>query len=287
MIQLIAMDMDGTLLTPPPSHITDNTVRILKKAADQGIHLALVSGRLVDDASQFAADAGLDMAVIGLNGSCMALHPFAPLSELHHFNRAQGKDILKSLLQVNAFFGMFCDHDLYVHEPDPDHPLPDMIWGTHLSSGRGKIYRDDAHGYLLSDRGISKFVVMDLHSAGFLDGLSARLQDLDPMPALSSSWKSNLEINPPGVTKGIALQKLCSMLSIPMEHVMAIGDNSNDLSMLDCAGYPVAMGNATSDILACARYRTLTNAEDGVAAAVSTLALHQNMKGVVCLEVSH
>ena len=287
MIQLIAMDMDGTLLTPPPSHITDNTVRILKKAADQGIHLALVSGRLVDDASQFAADAGLDMAVIGLNGSCMALHPFAPLSELHHFNRAQGKDILKSLLQVNAFFGMFCDHDLYVHEPDPDHPLPDMIWGTHLSSGRGKIYRDDAHGYLLSDRGISKFVVMDLHSAGFLDGLSARLQDLDPMPALSSSWKSNLEINPPGVTKGIALQKLCSMLSIPMEHVMAIGDNSNDRSMLDCAGYPVAMGNATSDILACARYRTLTNAEDGVAAAVSTLALHQNMKGVVCLEVSH
>ena len=287
MIQLIAMDMDGTLLTPPPSHISENTVRTLKQAAGKGIHLALVSGRLVDDASQFASDAGLDMAVIGLNGSCMALHPFAPLSELHHFDRDQGKNILKALLQLNVFFGMFCDHDLYVHETDPDHPLPDMVWGTYLSSGRGKIYRDDAHAYVLADRGISKFVVMDLQSAGFLDGLSISLQALDPMPALSSSWESNLEINPPGVTKGIALQKLCSMLSIPMEDVMAIGDNSNDRSMLDCAGYPVAMGNATPDILACARYRTLTNTEDGVAAAVSTLALHQNMKGVVCLEVPH
>ena len=84
MIQLIAMDMDGTLLTPPPIHITEKTIAVLKKASEQGIKLVLASGRPADDAGTFARNAGLDMAVIALNGSCMTLHPFDDLICVHH-----------------------------------------------------------------------------------------------------------------------------------------------------------------------------------------------------------
>ena len=114
MIQLIAMDMDGTLLTPPPIHITENTIAVLKKASEQGIKLVLASGRPADDAGTFARNAGLDMAVIALNGSCMTLHPFDNLICVHHLKKDSGIAVLRHLLEQNAFFGMFCDHDLYV-----------------------------------------------------------------------------------------------------------------------------------------------------------------------------
>ncbi|MBR2286896.1 MAG: HAD hydrolase family protein, partial [Clostridia bacterium] len=69
-------------------------------------------------------------------------------------------------------------------------------------------------------------------------------------------------------------------MHIPMEHVMAIGDNANDVPMLERAGISVAMGNATEDALASARYVTRTNTEDGVAAAILTLALNDAQEGV-------
>ena len=274
MIQLIAMDMDGTLLTPPPIHITEKTIAVLKKASDQGIRLVIASGRPADDAAVFASNAGLDMAIIALNGSCMTLHPFGDLMCVHHLEKDQGTAVLRLLLEQNAFFGMFCDHDLYIHEQDPIHPMPDMIWGTYLSEGRGRISRDEAQGWKLAERGISKFVIVDLKHSDIIQRIRPQLESIAPDLTFSSSWIDNLEINPRGVSKGTALTQLCSLLSVPMQQVMAIGDNSNDLSMLTCAGFPVAMGNATQDVLAVASYHTLSNTEDGVAVAVSRLALN-------------
>lgn len=279
MIQLIAMDMDGTLLTPPPIHITENTIAVLKKASEQGIKLVLASGRPADDAGTFARNAGLDMAVIALNGSCMTLHPFDNLICVHHLKKDSGIAVLRHLLEQNAFFGMFCDHDLYVHELDPLHPMPDMIWGTYLAEGRGQISRDECDAWAFAERGISKFVVVDLLHSDMLAKIRPEIEHLAPELTYSSSWKDNLEINPAGVSKGSALRELCSMLFIPMDDVMAIGDNSNDLSMLNCCGYPVAMGNATQDVLAACPYHTLRNTEDGVAAAISKLALKDSQTG--------
>lgn len=287
MIELIAMDMDGTLLTPPPIHITEKTISVLKKASDLGIQLVLASGRLADDAGAFARDAGLDPAVIALNGSCMTLHPFGDLLFSYHFTSSQATSILHSLFHHNALFGMFCDHDLYVHETDPANPAPEMIWGTHLNLSRGKIYREEKAAWNLAERGASKFVIFDFAGANFIPKLRAGVEAVSPDLTFSSSWRDNLEINPPNVSKGIALKALCSMLSIPMAHVMTIGDNSNDLSMLQCSGCPVAMGNATEDILSAASYQTLSNEEDGVAEAISALALNECTKGVRNLEIPH
>jgi len=74
---------------------------------------------------------------------------------------------------------------------------------------------------------------------------------------------------PPGVSKGWALERLARRLGVDRKETMAIGDNWNDVDMLEWAGHSVMMGNATADLRAMAKTRgwklTQPNDEDGVA----------------------
>ena len=83
---------------------------------------------------------------------------------------------------------------------------------------------------------------------------------------------SILDILPAGCSKGAALLRLAAMRGIEAAEMMAIGDNWNDLSMLEVAGYPVLMGNAPEDLLEFARGRGWRigrrHEEDGVAEAM-------------------
>ncbi len=83
---------------------------------------------------------------------------------------------------------------------------------------------------------------------------------------------SLVDILPAGASKGAAVRLLAEERRIDLGEMMAIGDNWNDLSMLEVAGHPVLMGNAPAELLAMARERgwtvTATNDEDGVAKAI-------------------
>ena len=72
----------------------------------------------------------------------------------------------------------------------------------------------------------------------------------------------------PQVSKGKALEALASHLEIPLGEVMAVGDGTNDISLLETAGLAVAMGNAPKAVRAVADHVTLDVAESGLAAAV-------------------
>ena len=79
---------------------------------------------------------------------------------------------------------------------------------------------------------------------------------------------SNLEFTRTGVCKVTGLKMLADFLDVPMERVMAVGDSENDLKMIEAAGYGIAMGNALESVKAVAKDVTLSNDEDGVAAAI-------------------
>jgi HAD superfamily hydrolase (TIGR01484 family) len=80
----------------------------------------------------------------------------------------------------------------------------------------------------------------------------------------SGEWHS-LGIFAQGADKGSALQAVLTKMNIPIERVMAIGDNTNDLPMFEFAAYRVAMGNGTADIKRAANIIAPTNEEEGVA----------------------
>jgi Cof subfamily protein (haloacid dehalogenase superfamily) len=85
---------------------------------------------------------------------------------------------------------------------------------------------------------------------------------------VTSSLDQNIEINSNTASKGNALHYLCQQLQIASTDVMAIGDAFNDISMLKYAGYSVAMGNAIPEVKEIAKFTTLTNTENGVAASI-------------------
>ncbi len=89
-----------------------------------------------------------------------------------------------------------------------------------------------------------------------------------PELIVTSSLEYNLEINAASATKGRALSKLAEFLDIPIKQTMAFGDGSNDLSMIQTAGVGVAMANGMDGVKEKADYITLSNEEDGVAAAI-------------------
>ncbi|MCI9138114.1 MAG: HAD family phosphatase [Lachnospiraceae bacterium] len=83
-----------------------------------------------------------------------------------------------------------------------------------------------------------------------------------------------LEIVPKGINKGSAVQRLCSLLQIPLENTVATGDAMNDIQMIETAHVGVAMKNATEDVKAAADYITSAdNNHGGVAEAISKFIL--------------
>jgi hypothetical protein len=82
-----------------------------------------------------------------------------------------------------------------------------------------------------------------------------------------------LELLSNQANKGEGVKALAEHLHLTADQVMAIGDQANDLAMINFAGTGVAMGNATDEIKAASQFVTKTNMEDGVAVAIQTLVL--------------
>ncbi len=82
-----------------------------------------------------------------------------------------------------------------------------------------------------------------------------------------------INILAPGVSKGKALEALASHLGVPLTEVIAVGDGTNDISLLASAGLAIAMGNAPSEVKAIADYVTLDVDHSGLAAAIEKFLL--------------
>jgi hypothetical protein len=82
-----------------------------------------------------------------------------------------------------------------------------------------------------------------------------------------------MEIVAPGVSKGRAVRWLARRHGIPLEQVMAIGDQRNDLEMIAAVGHGVAMAGAPAEVIAAARYVAPPIEEEGAAQMIERLVL--------------
>ena len=114
---------------------------------------------------------------------------------------------------------------------------------------------------------IGKIVVFSTEGQKVLGPLREELSQNDNL-VVTSSGARNIEINHVNAQKGVALQAYADSLNIPMDNVMAIGDNNNDVSMLKAAGISYAMGKGSDEVKLLAKHVTAPNTEDGAGIAI-------------------
>jgi Cof subfamily protein (haloacid dehalogenase superfamily) len=268
MIDLIAIDMDGTLLDS--AHTLSPRVKAAIAAARaRGVRIVLATGRPFCGIEEYLEQLGLDSEdeyCITFNGAVIQ-------------NATGTKSVAETTLGYDDF--IYCEkvaRDLGVHF----HVLYERSMMTPNADISSHTVRD---AYIsrtpLLYRSVEqvdpswrfrKFMMVD--HAAILDKAIAHLPpELMQRYTVVKSAADFLEILNPEAGKGRALATLAAHLGVPAERIMAIGDQENDLVMLEFAGVAVAMGNAIDAVKALADHVTSSNNEDGVALAIERYVL--------------
>jgi Cof subfamily protein (haloacid dehalogenase superfamily) len=280
-IRLLATDIDGTLLNPQ-FQISEGDLSALRRAHAAGIEIVLVTGRRHTFALPIAKQLGFDLWLISSNGAvtrslsgetfhrdllpaeicrqlCGAMQEFRGNTVLTFDRETRGAIVLERLDELGASIRRWLEKNMeYIEFVVPiekalvTDPVQAMFCGT--------VTRMSA-------------ALQALERSG-MDGLVTILRTEYPDRDLSMIDVLNAECS-----KGHALERWASHRGYRREEVMAVGDNHNDVEMLEFAGYPVIMGNACEELRARGWRVTRGNHECGVAAAVE-LALGETVGGL-------
>ena len=270
-IKLIAFDLDGTLLREDKS-ISRHNLAALEKAARMGIHIVPATGRILSVLPQPLQELDFIRYVICINGASVidrqqmqeiysAQIPLDRTLALIEFIRSLPADII---------YDCYADDSGWTTRENftlADEYIPHMPMRELFNSTRKPV--DDLIGFLRQRGKPVQKVQMYFREPGNRDAIIAQLQENFPDIQVSSSLSNNLELNWQDAGKHTALQVLCRQLGLTMDQVLALGDGSNDIGMLEAAGVGVAMANASQQVRRSADSVTADNESDGVAQAIA------------------
>lgn len=269
-IQLLVLDIDGTI-AGKSNDVREPVKQAIRKAQAKGIQVAIATGRMYCSALRFHQEVGSTLPLLAYQGAWIQdpatqqIHQHLPLSRttteqlLDYFE----SDGLLSLLSVHFYI----NDQLYVREITPEtqiyakradiKPIPVGNLRKTLTSEPTKILA------LSDDTAIIEQLLGSL-----------RKQYTPAELYLTTSVASFFEATNPAANKGAAVRYLAEeMLGLKAENVMTIGDNFNDVEMIEYAGLGVAMGDAPADVQAIAQWVAPSVEEDGVAAAIEAFVL--------------
>jgi Cof subfamily protein (haloacid dehalogenase superfamily) len=272
-IRLIASDIDGTLLNPE-FKISPKDLAALQRAHSLGIEIVLVTGRRHAFAMPIAKQLGFDLWLISSNGAvtrsfsgetfhrelmprdtcrelCHAMQAFRSNTVLTFDEEGKGAIVIERLDDLNSSIRRWLEKNMqYI-----DFVVP-------LESA------------LITDPVQAMFCGPTTRMVEALDvleaaGLGSRITVL--RTEYPERDLTMIDVLNTGCSKGHALARWAAHRGYSRDQVMAIGDNHNDVEMLEFAGHPVIMGNACAELRGRGWNVTLGNDECGVAAALADL----------------
>jgi 5-amino-6-(5-phospho-D-ribitylamino)uracil phosphatase len=285
MIKLLALDLDGTLLDSR-GKIPDANREAIRAAEEAGVLVTIATGRRFRDARPVGIDLELNAPLVTHNG---ALLKFAGSLETVAAELLD-PDTTREIVSVGKRFGgdalVSADPHgqgtlIYDRISDDNIPLQRYLeWAKRL---HGTEAADAvAHVEVLEDALPHHQVIHISFSGGcavMRDLLAVLEREMGPSVTILPTIYPRLDftlldILPPGASKGTGLEKLARLDGIEPGEVMVVGDNFNDVGMLEFAGTPVVMGNADASLRERPEfYTTLSNDEGGVATAIGRFIL--------------
>jgi Cof subfamily protein (haloacid dehalogenase superfamily) len=273
-IRLLALDIDGTL-TDPNFQVPARNIAALRAAHESGIEIILATGRRHDYALPIARELGFPVWLISSNGALIRSSD----SETFFTDRLPAR----TALELIQYMDEFRRHAVLTFDRPTCVPGNDSLVLESADELNNTVSR-----WLEVNRPYIKFV-SPLEDALTEDPLQAmycgrvaameRLQQkliqapfLDKITVMRTQYDHRdlciLDILNRECSKGHALKRWAEERGLSREQIMAIGDNHNDLEMLEFAGVAVVMGNASNELKQNGWKVTGSNAESGVAQAV-------------------
>jgi len=285
MIKLLALDLDGTLLNSK-GKIPEANKLAIRKAEEKGVLVTIATGRRFRDALPVGLELELNAPLITHNG---ALLKYAQNLETVAAS-VISTETVREILRVGREFGgdALLSGDphgkgvlLYDTVSAANIPLQKYIaWSKTLHGDEAEEavrhvenledVLDETETVHVSFSGkCAPMVEMEIILANELKNTATILTTRYPRLDFTL-----IDILPPDASKGIGVEKLTLIENLKRENVMVIGDNYNDLEMLEYAGTPIVMGNADPNLLERAEFHTtLSNDENGVALAIERFIL--------------
>lgn len=259
-IYLVAVDMDGTLLHNDKS-ISDYTINVLRKIVEKGILLVPASGRPLNGMKAAVLNnvKGIKYAICSNGAMLMDVQKEKSISETG-IPTEKALEALTYLEQFPVAVYVHTDRGTFRAEGWEKTGLSEKYPYIRFSEGNVKNLRE-----FLRTSGVN---VMKMGAFALTDELAQKLLEKgSPIPGIAflRTGDGIIELNSTNASKGNALYILCEKLGIQLENVLAIGDNENDISMLQAAGISAAMENAEDDVKQAAKFVAGNNEEDGAA----------------------
>ncbi|MCB8968317.1 MAG: HAD family hydrolase [Ardenticatenaceae bacterium] len=262
-IQLIAIDLDGTLLADD-GVVPALNIHALQQAMAAGVLVVLATGKTRGSAT--AVIEQLDLKTPGVYCQGLVLHcGDGSVWREETLDRETAVDVITFVEAQQLPYLIYDGARILASSENPYRHLLHKKYHEPLPELAGPLLPQ------VDDLRINKFLISDERSN---DETRARLETLvNGRATVTQAVPEYIELLPHGTSKGKGLALLLQKLGIPWEAVLALGDGENDLEMLQLAGVGVAMGNAAPAVKAVADYITLSNNEAGVATAVTRFVL--------------
>lgn len=287
MIKLLALDLDGTLLNSR-GEIPEANRNAIRAAEERGVLVTIATGRRFRDGRPIGLQLELNAPLVTHNG---ALVKYADSLETVAASLLATETALE-IVRVGKEFGgdalVSADPHgkgslLYDRVSDDNVPLQRYIrWAQSLHGSEAR--EAVMHVSDLSDV-LHEHETIHISFSGTCNRMSEMTDVLqrelgNTVTLLSTIYPrldfALIDILPPDASKGRGVEKLALLNQLGPEEVMAIGDNFNDVEMLEFAGTSVVMGNADPGLLERAEfYTTVSNDENGVADAIERFILSE------------
>lgn len=284
-IKLIALDLDGTLLNSR-GEISEQNISAIRAAEERGVLVTIATGRRFRDARPVGIKAGLNAPIITHNGALtkfadslevvnVEVLPFAAAREVLRVGREFGVDAMLSA-DSKGKGTLFYDNI-----SDDNIPLKRYIaWSRRLHGDEAEeaVRHVDRIEDVLEET--EPIHISFSGSCGNMKQLNEVLETelSGAVKTLSTIYESQdftlLDILHPHASKGYGVKHFAELHDFTPADIMTIGDNFNDFEMLEFAGTPVVMGNASPELQEMFENITLSNDESGVALAIEKFILN-------------
>lgn len=272
MYRLIVCDIDETLVAMDEEKIPLRTVNAIRRARDMGYLFTLATGRIYPTARSRIEELGVDLPVIAAGGADIRMDHVSV--DTYPVPDTAVRKVLAAARRHWLSFYLFCG-DVVLTLPKYTNEALFAKW----ASGAGgefpvQFLRNEQEILELGSGRIQKILLWAENEKDHrkaVEAFSALTDEVD----ISCGEPLNIEVYRKGVNKGTALERVCEMLGIGMEEVMAVGDSGNDVEMLQKAGLGVAVENAMEEAARAADVVTLSTKRGGVGKAIEDYVLSQ------------